>query len=125
MNKELEIIRKYIAANPYPTYEKIISEMNEHPDYIKKLMDGNIYLLLDYTKDRHKLCKQIYERITNREIVRKCGEELHKTTNFHGMQACYYTISNFSPLRNSQNCAIRGATKLIDYYWDGLGNWRC
>lgn len=113
--EECRVITDYVAAHPYPSYQAICESI---------LRARQIQFIAEYGDENHLLCKRIYENFTNRDIVRECGFAINNRGGFTTMQANWYILCLHSPIRQSDNYLVRSATKLVESYWNGIGEWR-
>lgn len=124
-NKLAELEEKevldFVKKNPFPTHKEIII------DLINRGLEKNPYnyFYKHYDDKIHNLLKTIYdngifdERVN--KIVGNLIYEISNDTNF--LRFCYYLFFHHSPLAKSKSVPVRTSSKILEFHWDGIGNW--
>lgn len=60
------------------------------------------------------------EKVMNEEKVKEIGAELNRRGNIDLMRVCYYLMS--WDIKNA-GMLIGSYPRLVEYYWDGIGDW--
>lgn len=61
-------------------------------------------------------------KTTDKEKIRLVGQNLHRLGGMDVMRASYYLLC--WDTQKGGDC-IRGWKRMIEFYWDGIGDWRC
>jgi len=124
---EQQYITEFVKNNPYPSYETV---SNAIMNFLKSDNDANakasyFQFQSEYGEYQHELMKVIYENFSDKSFCKNIGEEIHNNGGFTAMQGCYYIFRNFSPFATADNGNYHSYGRLLEYYWDGVGNWSC
>jgi dissimilatory sulfite reductase (desulfoviridin) alpha/beta subunit len=109
VEEEKKAIEEFVSNNPYPSYEEILS-----------LIKPDIEMWAEYGEPNHYFCKEIYENVTNKEIVKKSGERIDKRGGIQAMRQNYYVLKLASPLKKIYHI---NPARWISVSWNGVGRW--
>ena len=87
---------------------------------MKNALKNNIELFAEFN---YEIARNLYENITDENKCKKIGQLINKRGGFTAMQAMYYIIRDYSPLAESKNTQIRAYSCILNYNWDGIGDW--
>jgi len=111
--RELALVRAFVAQNAYPAYDTMCARMRRAPEVGGK-----------YGEENHECCKAIYESGLDKVVTRTMGTKIYERGGMDALQACYYALKLFSPFVILP-VGLRGMPNLVEFYWDGIGEWRC
>jgi len=112
--EEQRVSMEFIEKHPYPDYNTICNRL---------LKDKKLDWYSEYSIDNHNRCKAIYEQPFNRDVARLIGQQINAIGGFTAMQANFYILAKYSPWATSNKMVIRSIPKIIEYHWDGIGEW--
>ena len=64
----------------------------------------------------------MYENLTNKEIIVKCGKELNRIGGCFCMSVNHTILSIAMDELNDKSCLTQ--MRVIEHWWDGIGNWK-
>jgi hypothetical protein len=114
--QEIEDVKRYVSMNPYYSYD----------DMVKRLLtnkDMPMELFAEYGMMNHECLKTIYENIWDETICREMGQKIYDCGGHKAMVMNFYSLM-YSPLRESENRMIRGYYRMVEHWWDKIGEWR-
>jgi hypothetical protein len=71
----------------------------------------------------HECLKTIYENIWDEKICCEMGQKIYDRGGHQAMVMNFYSLM-YSPLRESKNRMIRGYYRMVEHWWDKIGEWR-
>tara|TARA_R110002012_G_scaffold824_1_gene3659 strand:+ start:1099 stop:2334 length:1236 start_codon:yes stop_codon:yes gene_type:complete len=126
--REEEITKEYISQYGHPSLSSIkyfvdnyegensmVATIKKWLDNDEKLIYGSFTKLLDNACDKEKSI-EVGEHIYN--VLLGTGE-VHK--HMEAMRCCYYLVCWF--MRQSNNMCIGSYGRMVEHYWDGIGEW--
>ncbi len=113
-------MKNYIANNPFPSYDKMIDSIDNHPQ-----MQLGLAMYAEYGKFNHDCLKAIYESGMDEKVAREMGQKIYNRGGMQAMQMNYYVFNHYSPFSKArdQELYYDGST-LLQYLWDGVGEWQ-
>ena len=123
-------VTTFINENPYPSYDTIMHMLQD------KFKDGNdaeyVCMRSEYGQENHEWMKQIYENISDEELIRKNGRKIYNRGDETAMVYNFYTllaVLNFifkaKGMTHDEMVAIMYPVKTqVSRCWDGVGIWR-
>ena len=129
MDEENKEIADFIKNNPFTDGYKFLEIQLEIAILNAKEFGGAVRLGRSYD---YRIVKKIYENVLDKDIVKECGRELYSKDGMIDMLRCYdlidYTIQyNYNQGNNSgkyNRMVIVPLAKLVEHYWDGIGEWK-
>ncbi len=128
VEREEQITKEYIKGYGHPSLSSIkhfvdnyegensmVATIKKWIDDDEKLIYGSFTLLLDNACDKRQT-KRIGEHIYT--VLLGTGE-VHK--HMEAMRCCYYLVCWF--MRQSNNMCISSYGRMVEHYWDGIGDW--
>ncbi len=103
-----------VLSKPYPDYTTMTHALENDKAYV---VNGGHYGLVwgaEYSAANHERCKRMYESLLNKEVCIQMGNAINKDGGFDAMRACYYILLHFTKSPE---------IKVIQYYWNGIGDW--
>ena len=82
--------------------------------------------------DDYRIVKKIYENILDEDVVKECGRELYDKGGIREMARCCdlldLTVHRAYEQGDNNNkydkMVIEPLAKLVEHYWNGIGEWR-
>ena len=94
----------------YPSYKEMI---NNIMTYSPTGMKMGLIWASEYNEAYHDLCKIMFENFTE-DKCRRMGVLIYEDGGMDALRACFYILFHFT----------KGATKPLERYWNGVGEWR-
>ena len=96
-DKANKIVKKFIQNNTYPEYNDVVKMLTKNFNEYRERGDKEfaihyLNLFSEYGQPNHEWMKEIYENITNEEIIKANGEKIYNRGGALVMQSNYYTI---------------------------------
>jgi hypothetical protein len=115
-------VKKFINDFPFPSYQEIVKLMEDtqHPELKWYAFQWGA----EYGEFQHECMKNMYENILDKEICHKLGEKIYNRGGFVALQACYYIMFYFCPCRKHNSVMKDIFPKLLEHYWNGIGDWQ-
>ena len=114
-------IKLFSEINPYPSYDLMYNQNTLQKRIFK---DFCYELHNEYSITNHRLCKIMYDNITNKEIVKRCGFKIFEKGGMQALRSIYYVMTLITPFENSEDTEIRYYPLQISSFWDGIGGWK-
>jgi len=118
VQKEKELIQDYVKNHPYPS----LSEMNRR--ILNTPNDVRMEWFAEYGKRNHEALSIMYRFITDKGLCKIIGEEIYKRGGFTALKCNYCILRYLSPLSESSNYVIKTWGRMVESYWDGVGEWK-
>jgi hypothetical protein len=128
VEEEKAYTNKFCKENTFPSYRKMSKLMDTvakvRPDMAGKIMEWGC----EYGEFNHECCKKMYDSGFDKAVCREMGEIIHQRGGFQAMWANFYILCWFSPCgweaRKYENMVLTSAPKMLEYHWDGIGDWQ-
>ena len=124
IEKEDEEIRDFVKCHPMPSPDdeggkqlwiKVI-------DRLKK--EDGVNELVIFSFWRFDIMKRMYENLTDRKVIVDCGKELNRDGEFNAMIINITLLSIAMDELNDTNKPCLTQMRVIEHWWDGIGNWK-
>lgn len=121
IEKKTEEIRNFVKCHPLPPREDF--------DFWKSALDrvvreSNVERFKIWKHKNPDIIKRMYENLTNKEIIVKCGKELNKKGGCFCMSINLTLLSTAMDELNDTNEPCLTQMRVIEHRWDGIGNWQ-
>ena len=127
-NKE---IAEFIKNNPFPesaTSDEFLMALLNVAREMSKRCGGIAPLGSSYD---YRYVKKIYENILDEDIVKECGRELNSKDGMRDMARCWMVLdelirnkyNNNDENNNYDRMVILSLGRMVEHYWDGIGEW--
>ena len=122
IEKENEEIRDFVKCHPMPSpddeegeqfWKKVIHRMKE---------EEGVNGMVIYSFVRFDLMKKMYENLTDRQIILDGGKELNRDGEFNAMIINLTLLSIAMDELNDANKPCLTQIRVIEHWWDGIGN---
>ena len=124
MEQERQETLNFIRENPFPDLNVFVKLMYE----ISKKNSGSFVIISSYD---YRTLKKLYENIMDEDIVKECGRFLYSKDGMKDMLRCHNSFDeiicyNFNKGNNDKYDRIKilSLSRLIEHWWDGIGNWK-
>ena len=129
MEEENKEIANFIKNNPFPDNDTFLENQLNIAMLNAKEFGGAVRLGSSYDC---RIVKKIHDHVLDEDIVKECGREFYSKDGMSDMLRCYdlldYTIQyNYNQGNNSDKynrMVILPLAKLVEHYWDGIGEWK-
>ena len=123
MEEEKQETLDFIKNNPFPNINDFVKLMYQ----ISKKSNGSFVVIGSYD---YRILKKMYENMMDEEIVKECGRFLYSKDGmkdmlrFHNLMDEIITY-NFNKGKNDKYDKIKilSLPRLIEDWWDGIGDW--
>ena len=124
IEKEDEEIRDCVKCHPMPTPDD-----EEGEKFWKKVIDRmkeaeGVNAMIIYSFVRFDIVKKMYENLTDKKIIIDCGKELNRDGEFNAMIVNITLLSIAMDELNDTKKTCLTQMKVIEHWWDGIGNWK-
>jgi hypothetical protein len=114
----------FIKNNPFPNLDEFTQIMFN----ISKKSNSSFVVISSYD---YRTLKKMYENILEEHIIRECGRFLYSKDGMKDMIRCHNLLDeiinyNYNKGNNDKydSMIILSLTRLIEHWWDGIGNWK-
>ena len=73
---------------------------------------------------RYDITKKMYEHLTDKKLIIECGKELNNHRSFDAMIINPTLLSMAMDELNDTNKPCLRQIRVIEHWWDGIGNWK-
>jgi len=124
IEKKDEEIRDFVKCHPMPSPDdeegkqlwiKVI-------DRLKKGDGVNELVIFSFW--RFDIMKRMYENLTDKDVIVDCGKELNRDGKFNAMIINITLLSLAMDELNNTNKPCLTQMRVIEHWWDGIGNWK-
>ena len=122
LDEELNKIKDFIKRHPLPPVDE-----NEEfwKDVISRFRDNSgLNLMVIYSFVRFDIMKEMYENLTDEDIIKDCGKKLNLDGQFNAMIINHYILSGAIRKLNIEDSLVDGQMRIIEFWWDGVGGWK-
>ena len=77
-----------------------------------------------YMSWRFDIIKKMYENLTDRKVIIKCGKELNKDGKFKSMIINITLLSIAMDELNDTDKPCLTQIRVIEHWWNGIGEWK-
>ena len=122
LDEELNKIKDFIKRHPLPPVDE-----NEEfwKDVISRFRDNSgLNLMAIYSFVRFDILKEMYENLTDEDIIKDCGKKLNRDGKFNAMIINHYILSGAIRKLNKEDSLVDGQMRIIEFWWDGIGEWK-
>ena len=77
-----------------------------------------------YSFVRFDILKEMYENLTDEDIIKDCGKKLNRDGQFNAMSSNDYILSGAIQKLNTEDSLVDGQMRIIEFWWDGIGGWK-
>ena len=123
IEKKYQEIREFVRCHPMSLpddedgdafWHKVIDRMKE-----KEGVNG----MLIFSFVRFDIMKKMYENLTDKKIIIDCGKELNRDGEFNAMIINLTLLSITMDELNDTNKPCLTQIRVIEHWWDGIGQW--
>ena len=123
MEEERQETIDFIENNPFPDLNNFVKLMYQ----ISKKNNSSFVVIGSYD---YRILKQTYENILDEDIIKECGKFLYSKDGMKAMLKFHDFIDeiityNFNKGNNEKYDRIKilSLPRLIEHWWDGIGEW--
>ena len=122
LEEELNKIKDFIKRHPLPS----VDENGEFwEDVINRFRDNSgLNLMTIYSFVRFDIMNEMYENLTDEDIIKDCGKKLNRDGKFEAMIINHYILSGAIRKLNKEDSPVDGQMRIIEFWWDGIGVWK-
>jgi hypothetical protein len=82
--------------------------------------------MIFFSLKRFDIKKRMYENITKKTIILECGKELTRDGKWDAMaiNQTLLALADELILNDTNKPPITSQVRLIEHWWDGIGNWK-
>ena len=80
--------------------------------------------MIVYSFVRFDIMKKMYESLTDKKEIIDCGKELNRDGEFNTMIVTITLLSIAMDELNDTNKPCLTQMRVIENWWDGIGNWK-
>ena len=91
-------------------------------DRLKK--EDGVNELVIFSFWRFDIMKRMYENLTDKKVIIDCGKELNRDGKFNAMIINITLLSIAMDELNDTNKPCLTHMRVIEHWWDGIGNWK-
>ena len=122
MEQEKEMTLNFIKNNPFPNLDEFTKIMFS----ISKKSNSSFVVISSYD---YRTLKKMYDNIFEEHIIRECGRFLYSKDGMKDMIRCHNLLVeiinyNYNKGNNDKYDRMLSLTRLIEHWWDGIGNWK-
>ena len=120
--EELNTIKDFIKRHPLPP-------VDENEEFWKDVINGfrdnsGLNLMTIYSFVRFDIMKEMYENLTDEDIIKDCGKKLSRDGTFKTMIINYCILSGAIRKLNKEDNLVDEQKRIIEFWWDGIGGWK-
>ena len=124
IEKEDEEIRDFVKCHPMPSPDD-----EEGEQFWKKVIDRlkndqGINAMIIYSFVNFDIIKRMYENLTDKKVIVECGKELNRDGKWDAMAINQTLLALALDKLNDTNNNISTQIRVIEHWWDGIGNWK-
>ena len=98
-------------------------------DFWKSVLDrvvseSNVERFKIFIHKQLDIIKRMYENLTNKDIIIQCGKELNRRGGCFCMSVNLTLLSIAMDELNDTNNSCLSQTRVIEHWWDGIGEWK-
>ena len=86
--------------------------------------DQGINAMIIFSFVNFELIKRMYENLTNKKVIVDCGKELNRDGKWDAMAINQTLLALAMDELNDTNKPITNQVRVIEFWWDGIGNWK-
>ena len=121
IEKEDEEIRDFVKCHPLPPREDF--------DFWKSVFDrvvseSNVERFKIFIHKQLDIIKRMYENLTNQDIIIQCGKGLNRRGGCFCMSVNMTLLSIAMDELNDTNNPCLSQMRVIEHWWDGIGEWK-
>lgn len=124
MEQERQETSNFISENPSPDFGEFTKIMFN----ISKNSNSSFVVISSYD---YRTLKKMYENILEENIVRECGEFLYSKDGMKDLLRCHNLLDeiiNYNYMKGNNDkynrMNILSLPRLIEHWWNGIGEWR-
>ena len=122
MQEEKEMTLDFIKNNPFPNLDEFTQIMFN----ISKKSNSSFVVISSYD---YRTLNKMYDNILEEHIIRECGRFLYSKDGMKDMIRCHNLLGeiisyNYNKGNNDKYDRMLSLTRLIEHWWDGIGNWK-
>ena len=68
--------------------------------------------------------KEMYENLTDEDIIKDCGKKFSRDGTFKTMIINYCILSGAIRKLNKEDNLVDEQMRIIELWWDGIGGWK-
>jgi len=110
--------RAWINSHPFPSYEMMCARIDKQFDFMLSMS-----LSAEYGEYNHLALKKIYESYIDEAVCKKVGADIYARGGLQALTANCDIFKHCTPLADASPSVAEYAT-LLEYYWDGIGEFR-
>ena len=122
MEQEKEMTLDFIKNNPFPNLDEFTKILFS----ISKKSNSSFVVISSYD---FRTLNKMYDNILEEHIIRECGRFLYSKDGMKDMIRCHNLLGeiisyNYNKGNNDKYDRMLSLTRLIEHWWDGIGNWK-
>jgi len=122
MEQEKEMTLDFIKNNPFPNLDEFTKILFS----ISKKSNSSFVVISSYD---YRTLNKMYDNILEEHIIRECGRFLYSKDGMKDMIRCHNLLGeiisyNYNKGNNDKYDRMLSLTRLIEHWWDGIGNWK-
>ena len=124
IEREDEEIRDFRTCHPMPSPDDAEGDKfwNKVIDGVKEAEGVNGMIICSFV--RFDIMKKMYEILTDKKAIIDCGKELNRDGEFNAMIINLILLSIAMDEMNDTNKPCLTQMRVIEHWWDGIGNWK-
>ena len=124
IEKEDEEIRDFVKCHPMPSPDDEEGEKFWFKviDRLKNAEGINKRAIFSFV--RFDIMKKMYENLTDKKVIVDCGKELNRDGEFNAMIINITLLSIAMDELNDTNKSCPTQMRVIEHWWDGIGEWK-
>ena len=77
-----------------------------------------------YSFVRFDIMKEMYEHLTDEDIIKDCGKKLNRDGQFEATVINHYILSGAIRKLNKEDSLVDGQMRIIEFWWGGISGWK-
>ena len=120
--EEWSKIEDFIKRHPLPP-------VDENEEFWKDVINrfrgkSGLNLMTIYSFVRFDIMKEMYENLTDEDVIKDCGKKLNRDGKFKAMIINHYILSGAIRKLNKEDNLVDEQMRIIEFWWDGIGGWK-
>ena len=124
IEKENQVIMNFVKTHPMPSPDDDDGDDFWHLviDRFKKESELDTMLIFAYV--RFDIIEKMYNNLIDKDIIIQCGKDLNKDGKMNAMLINHYLLAGAIRRLNNGKDLPYSPTRVIELWWDGIGEWR-
>lgn len=115
---EISLVFEYTQQIKFPTFKEAAERI------LKSKHRLAMMIWAEFGEPNYEWLKTIYESGFDKKVTKEMGEYIYQRGGMQAMQMNFYAMMLVSPTSQANVTCIRFAYKSLEWYWDGIGQWR-